>query len=505
MSNYPKSVKVNIPRENYWIGLSRQELSFHQAIGELIDNCLSASRDSSSGTRVPFKIELNIEKVDSTVKVTIIDNGIGISESDLEEIIFNPGGSSLSKGVLNEHGFGLKNSLCVMTEGNRFSWKVITRDAEALSDDKIFKVSGPFSEDMKLELCDQYELNTDDMLKINKTGTRVEAITSFDFFSTIYKRGKVFSTLITRLIEHLGVIYKNYLKDEYSELKIRWKDSSDLSAEWEEHVLKPIYIYYDAEGSTVYDLKIPGTKGEVDVKYIAGKLDREKTCNLNTDTPYPLKIYYQGNQSTQGVDLVVRGRVVKSSILTEIWGLETHNSMNSFVGEIIIEDERFKTINNKLGLDPNNIYTVNLIEELRSDEKYRIERVTNEKVEKSLKTKFAKVLRVMYKDGIVSPEHSIWSGSGVYIDMYTRDRHGEITIYEFKTVIAKPIDVYQLLMYWDGVIKDENKSPVKAILVASEITDKIKLMIQDINSRKDALGNTYNFETSTVEDFGLLS
>ncbi len=505
MNELPRPIKMKAWEKEYWLGLSRQELSFHQAMCELIDNCISASRDKNSGNKKPFNIEISIEKIDSKIKVIVIDQGIGISESDLEEIIFNPGGSSEDKGILNEHGFGLKNSLCVMTEGIKYDWKVITRNEEALENNRILKVVGPFNNNMELEAADEYELNSDNELNIKNTGTRIEVTTSFDFFSTIYKRGRIFSTLVTRFIEHIGVIYKVYLDDEYSKMKIRWKDSSDLTSDWEEHFVKPIKIHYDADGATKYDLIIPGDSGEVEIKYVAGKLDKEKTCENKSEIPYPLKIYYQGNQSTQGIDLIVRGRLLKSGVLTKIWGTERHNNMNSFVGELIINDKRFRTVNNKLGLDPNNQYTVNLLKELKSDDKYRIERITNNQIESSIKKKFAKFLHVMYKDGLVSPEHSIWSGSGVKIDMYTRDKDNEITIYEFKTTVARPIDVYQLLMYWDGVVKDEQRSPNKALLVAAEISDKIHLMIQDINERTDALENSYMLDTSTIEEMGILA
>lgn len=503
MGTYRRKIKIYIPVKSYWMGLSRQELAFHQAIGELIDNCLSAAKDKDTGERMPFYIEISIERMGSIIMITIIDKGHGIAESDLIENIFNPGGITNNKGVLNEHGFGLKNALCVLSASNTNDWKVVTRDSEAFKKGRVYRVTGPFSDDMKLEICDESDLNPDEALKFNDTGTCIDVTTSFDYFSTTYNRSKKFSDLIERLIEHLGVMYRKFLEEKDSTLTLRWKDSSDKNSVWNSHVIKPIYIHYDGEGSTTYNMKIPGPNGDVEVKYTVGRLDREKTCMAETYKPYPLKIYYQGNQKTQGVDIIVNGRLIQSGVLTKIWTLPRHNDHNLFVGEIIINDERFKTTNNKIGLDPNNIYTVNLIEELRSDEKYKIERITKNPSHTIIKEKLLKVLNVMNKDGFVSKEHSIWSGSGVFIDIYTKDRHDEITIFEIKNTVANPISVYQLLMYWDGVVKDENKSPSMAILVALEIPEKIKLMMKDINNRVDAMGNPYFLVASTTEELGV--
>jgi len=57
------TVNVNIPEDAYWIGLSKQSMEFHQAIGELVDNSISASGFDSEGDLNPFKIEIIIQKL----------------------------------------------------------------------------------------------------------------------------------------------------------------------------------------------------------------------------------------------------------------------------------------------------------------------------------------------------------------------------------------------------------------------------------------------------------
>lgn len=499
-TKYPKGITLTINEEKYWIGMGRQELNFHQAMGELIDNCISAARKDAEGYTLPLKIEINIEKKSEKIYVSIKDNGMGISEEELLKHIFSPGGQGKSCGILNEHGFGLKNALCVLTKGNKLNWKILTKDIEAEANNNIYKVKGPFSSNMKLELSSE----EDDFEKIG-TGTKIELETSFDYFSTTYNRGKKFLTLIERFIEHLSVIYKLFLENANNTIIVRWKETIDPSSKWESHTLEGVKIYYDIDGVQEYEITLEGEEGRVNAKYKVGKLDTDKTKSGGNKKgfPYPLKIYYQGNQQTQGVDLIVRGRVVKTSILKEIWKIDTHNSMNRFIGEIILEDVKFKTINNKLGLDPNNEYTVKLLEELNNDSKYKIEKITRTKTEESIKKKFEKNLKGLFTGATVERERPIWNGAGVKIDVYLRESNNDITIYEFKTVTANPIDVYQLVMYWDGIVRDDKESPKLGRLIASEIPNSVKNIIDEINKRMDGNGKKYNIEGKTLDEMGL--
>lgn len=106
MNSYPKNISLTINENKYWISMGRQELSFHQVIGELIDNCISAPRKDENGDLLPLKIEINIKKISEKIYINILDNGTGITETDLIQHIFSPGGQGNSQSILNEHGFG---------------------------------------------------------------------------------------------------------------------------------------------------------------------------------------------------------------------------------------------------------------------------------------------------------------------------------------------------------------------------------------------------------------
>jgi len=78
---------------------------------------------------------------------------------EITEHIFSLGGKGRSEGPLNEHGFGLKNALCVLTAGNKLPWIIKTRDNEAVSKGIVYTVKGPFSSRLKLELGDLSQWN----------------------------------------------------------------------------------------------------------------------------------------------------------------------------------------------------------------------------------------------------------------------------------------------------------------------------------------------------------
>lgn len=370
-------------------------------------------------------------------------------------------------------------------------------------------VKGPFSSKMKLELGDVKLWNEGLAHVAAERGTRVYAETTFEFFNTLYHRARTFETLVERFIEHLGVMYRGFLKNPHNKLWLRWRNLGDdennpnYNVEWEEFRIKPIDIPYDAGGSQTTEIEIDGPEGKANAVYIRGNLDVEKVKDPSQGKPYPLKIYYQGNIPTQGIDIVVRGRVLKTGQLPEIWpDVPRHNQFNKFIGELILNDPKFRTVNNKISLDPHNPYWIELVEKL-DDEEFKPQRVTGAKIEKDLAKKLKKMLEGHYTRSKVQRDRPIWGGAGVKVDIYHELKSGEIHIYELKAGTAAPIDAYQLLMYWDGIVKDEGKSPKTGRLVAKEIPSTVRNIINEINKRKDSLGNNYNLECKTIEELGL--
>ncbi|MBA7509576.1 hypothetical protein ES705_01534 [subsurface metagenome] len=506
---YPKNIQLRIDEERYWEGLGRQEMDFHQVVGELIDNSVSASGKDAEGDLLPFTIEITLEKLGNKIKVKVTDQGIGMNIDELTQNVFSLGGKGRSEGPLNEHGFGLKNAICVLTQGNKLPWEIETRDDEAKKQPITHLVRGPFSSNMKVELGDKNSWNEGLSHATGMGGTRIYAETSFSFFNTLYPRGRTFETLVERLVEHLGVIYRGFLSNPHNKMWLRWRNLGDnennpsTNIEWEEFRIKPIEIPYDAGGSIRTEIEVDGPDGRARAIYIRGNLDVEKVKDASLGKPYPLRIHYQGNIQTQGIDTVVRGRVLKTAQLPEIWpDLARHNDFNKFIGELRLESRQFRTVNNKISLDPHNPYWINLVEKLDNDD-YKPQKITGAKIERDLAKRLKTILVGNYTGSKVQLDRSIWGGAGVEVDAYHELSNGEVHIYELKAGTASPIDVYQLLMYCDGIVKDESKSPKLGRLVAKEIPDSVKNIINEINKRKDGLGNSYNLEGKTIDEMGL--
>ena len=90
----------------YFQGLARQELDFHAALGELLDNAFSARHPVQFGEGVQnMTVELSIEQQNAGhVVVQVADHGIGIPLADITTHIFNLGGQGATKGSSTSTG-----------------------------------------------------------------------------------------------------------------------------------------------------------------------------------------------------------------------------------------------------------------------------------------------------------------------------------------------------------------------------------------------------------------
>ena len=79
VEGFPRQIEMKIDEVRYWEGLGRQEMDFHQVLGELIDNSVSASGFDTDGDLLPFTIEITIQRIGNRVKVKVADEGIVMS------------------------------------------------------------------------------------------------------------------------------------------------------------------------------------------------------------------------------------------------------------------------------------------------------------------------------------------------------------------------------------------------------------------------------------------
>lgn len=487
---FPVDVEVTPEDDRLYEGLARQNLEFHQALAELIDNSISAAEDS-------FTIEIALEKNGDKVEVTVSDDATGMSISELREHVLRLGGRGDDPGKLNEHGFGLKNALCVLTENER-DFQIITRDEEANNENLTYKVEGPFRQDMKAEKASESEWKKNVSKSSSDTGTRVRAITTYNKFNSLYPAGGRFGYLVERLLEHLGVIYRGYLEDYENEIFVKYRDITDEETEWQdEHRVQPIRMEDILKESNKKQVEFRHEGEDYEVEYIHGERDEEVIEDSSQGPAFPLKIYYKGNQATQGVDIRVRGKVLLPHQLEEIWpDMVRHTTLNHFVGELRLESDDFRTVNNKTGMDKQNPLWQRLIEEM---EDYQPERNSYTMEEDSINEEIKETLENTHPDSEADDHHPTWEGAGVEIDLVLTRDSGDKIIYELKNRNARPLDVYQLLMYWDGKVK-AGVTPSYGYLIARDASNAVKNMIDYLNDQTDANGDEYSLKFRKISD-----
>ena len=108
---------------------------------------------------------------------------------------------------------------------------------------------------------------------------------------------------------------------------------------------------------------------------------------------------------------------------------------------------------------------------------------------------------------VVDTEMRVFTATGndkdkVRIDLYSKSTDG-IVIYEGKRDYTTSKDVYQLRMYWDGLVYD-GISPDKGYLVAQSHPDSVASLVHIVNNMKDANGNYYNLELKQWAELGII-
>lgn len=488
--------------DQYFKGLARQEMDFHQAVGELIDNAMSARLPVEYGEgSQPITVELTIEQIDDgQIVVQVADHGIGIRRDDILAKVFNPGGQGTQRGALNEHGFGLKNALALLTGGNTTAFDLYTRaENDGLGEDQFLHVTGPLSTTMRVDddaIRDAWSVDLHH-LGDAKTGTKIRATVSLRYFRTVYRRGTAgLDVLVARLAEHLGVMHRYFLESG-SQIKLAYRRSGN---EWTHHNIPAIPVPYEGEKREIArTITVNGTP--YDFTYTRGTLDYRVKDNEATEErgwPYPLRIYYQGSNARCGIDIVVRDRVIKSGVFEDIWPeIAKTVDFNRFVGEIRVGSE-FRTTNNKTGLDPHGENWEQVLGLLGTDEEFRPEKTTRSESEESLREKLVTILEGTFSGATAFKNRGVWGG-GIAIDIFLDGGTGNIRLYELKAGAGRVLDLYQLLAGWDGLVK-ENIEPTIGILVCKEIPPSVQDAANEANQRSDSNGNPYRIEVKRIDE-----
>lgn len=489
----------------FWSGYAKQTIDFQHALGELIDNSLSGTKQKRVGKNYESAvIEITIEEIEQhgKIKMQVADGGVGVTHEQLtsENNIFNLGYEPETKGFINEHGFGLKNALALLTSGFAENFSFISK-----IDDTIYKVNGPIQENMKLEETTLEDWK-EDLSIVDETDSGVKVVVSVkrEYFKTLYPRGKHFPLLMERLGEHLGVMYSKYIENG-NEIYLSYKEYG--SDNFTEKTIPSIYTPFLTNASTSskeQDIEVEYLGKTYKAKYTQGLLDDSIKGEDSTEKlgwPYPLKIHFQGSNARGGVTLINRNRILKTGAMKEIWPDRAGQiEYNNFLGTLEFITS-LPTTNNKADIDPHNEVWDRFKTKLQEDN-FSPEKTTKRQTEESLRKKIIKQIQNTNNlTGKNVPAHKkVWEGDSD-IDIYY-ETGKKIFLIETKVTTAKVLDVYQLLMYWDGLVED-GKEPFQATLVANEIKKSVNKAIDHINNKKDKNNNTYNFIVQEVKDWDI--
>lgn len=492
-----KHVVELIAGEGIFRGLAKQNMLFHQCISELVDNGLAAARTTSK-SRISIVLVAR-ESQPETVDVYISDNGKGMDLDTLKAAL-QLGQSAKTENRLNEHGFGLKNSLATLSGGNG-KWKLFTKSENSHN---VLSVAGPFNSKMEIEEVNDIERNNYLPTDIS---TLIHIPVKLSFLQTVQGRGAPAKDLFrirAWLIEHLGVLYRGFL-----ELN---KNTDEPSAIIEVAIgnnnLRVPAVQVPMSRSETKYIEVELGGNIVKMEYRFGTLDEEKRDHLIRDEK--AQFYYQGNIPTQGIDIRLDKRTIATKQFETIWVTETgtaqltrHNNYNDFVGELIIPDLPrgvLTTVNNKTDFnldDPDWRKIFSLLNSIRPPRQIR------EASEAALKKKWMAMLKATNPEDDVNDETAVWPQT-TYIDVYRKTPVGKIVIFELKVGVGVPAHLYQLKMYWDGLVLYKNESPTEANLICEDFNGNLESMANMMNTMPVPTGsNPYNFRLRKRNDLGL--
>jgi hypothetical protein len=471
-------------------GLAQAPLHVHNAVAELIDNAIAAKPER-------FNIQVNLSEAEQpgAYDCTVVDDCLGITLERLKNDVFKVGRlPPPSSPHLREHGFGLKNVLAKV-EAVKGSWEMWTRDKNALKKGKCYFVKSPLRYKIPIEIFSLAEWPINGP---KNAGTMVSLKVPFQYLQTVMRgiRGrppKTVTAIIEYLREHLGVFYRGYLEGKKPTgtitTLINWGSPEDVEP------IKPDFKTYKS-----ISFPVKTKRGKINIEGVYGELEPD------SPTTRSRLYYYKNSPESQGVDFRIGNRVVATRLLTEIWQKPRHPTYNPFCGEFRVQPIQGripKTLNNKTSIDFDDEIWMDIADAIRK--KVSLPKWKGARTEAELREELATQLQGHKRPGdIIQQNYPCFSGAGVVIDIYRDEtkRTKELIIYETKPGKATPLDIYQLRLYWDGLLVD-GKQPTAAILVAKDWTTGVKTVVNFLNSLTDKNGKQYQLELKHWDDFGI--
>ena len=513
MGNF--NIDVTPDSQELWESFGKNHKNFTSLLCELIDNSISNLIANESLNKREIKItienkESHLVDVEDMVKVSIEDTGTGIH--DFSQAMDLGKKNRKSESYLNEHGFGLKNALATANKKNN-NWKIYSRTKQDFDSELVSIVEAPWKMTFNGKFTGKKE-------KIkwpgdnNGTGTLIEFVCTKNIFNSISKRGSKFNYKLESLIEEIGVIYRDFIEKHKVKITLS-ATNNNISTNYD------VIGIFPKNASLIEKLSEDG-----------GHFKNDHFFNINNNK---LKVYYKfywqpekdisgrkpinyytHNTLSQGVEIRLNGRLLEYNVFEEIWDKKRHDVFNPFFGVINIEGEGKDlppTSTTKTGFIKDSPIFKELIEQIRKilpkqfypdnqkpywKDKIKSKTKNKKKPKESTKQKNAIDLIKKWKNPKnIFPDFKVFSGISQNIcilDVQMVNENDEVILIENKRETSKLLDIYQLRMYWDGYVYDNETSPDKAYLVAESHPNWMKEVRDEINRQKDSNGKNYNIE-----------
>ena len=495
---YQYEIPINITQKAF-DGLARQGMLFHQAINELCDNALAAALP---GEKARICVALAPDSDKNYLQLAVADWGRGMDLVALTNAL-QLGSQPVGDDRLNEHGYGLNNALACLAGGNG-SWRIFTHSKPG----DYLRVSGPFDLRMTAESVPAPDLPAELNLQWSEPSTVAYVRVPMAIARTAQRQGNRklsdLATLRMWIIEHLGVAYRGYLELESETLEPIAKIAVTIGAS--AMLVPPVLVPMMMARTETIQVELGGEI--VDMTYVHGALDvsRRDQLVLGSKSRY----YYQGSQPTQGIDIRLGKRVIATAQLGEIWHkedgtpLSRHNSYNDFVGELILPElprGLLSTLTNKTGIDRSDPEWDKVFEALAALPPLKNAQAANEK---ALRLQWMRLLKATNPEDDVTGEVTVWP-TGTRIDVTDRNDSGKCDIYELKAGKGEPQDLYQMRMYWDGLVLN-GVQPTRGVLLAAGFAEHMAAMISLLNALPTppfpdgSPSARYNFSLATHEE-----
>lgn len=477
-----------------WRGIGGHFNNYMQIICEFIDNSVANLEDGNFPINM---IHIVVKEEENHIFTSIEDTGTGIPREELERCI-TIGETPTGNNLRNEHGFGLKHALAATNPDND-SWGIFTKCTSDTEAGHYRRVLAPYVYEISQQTVDSRltpwpgEENY-----ANFSGTLVQFTSSIEMWNTVSSRPTRFSTLVDRLIERIGYIYSTIITENRAQIRI---SSTPIRGDILSHVPIPAISPYWVESYTPEpdSITVDLGAGDIELEYHFGKIREVQNHNE----------CYRTNVQQQGAEIRLNGRLIAEKLFKEIWNKEPNPAYNHFRAIIDIKcEERGRvppTLTHKDGFKQTPRYSALIQKILEIHPNPPSEYTPQTATENNLRDRVMDLKRShMHGNPTIEREVNVFRSldADVKADMYIRTDDEQVIVYECKKDQTRVLDLYQLVMYWDGCVYD-GIQPTEAILLASRHNEAVQSVTDFLNEMVDNNDQHYNIRLRTWNDEGV--